>query len=187
MRPMSPMPPRRTARSVRRNPSAPRSSVGSRPGKKRPSISASADREGAWEQRLFLAEALLAAGIGSRRGGPRRPERRLLLRELADRRDLLVQERLEAPEPLEQGPDDSDVGHLAFRPVRLLLHPPADLLQLLGGFQEGLRDRVVRGADPALLSVAPQTAATVTESAHARRSEERRVGKECRSRWSPYH
>src|SRR2546426_8808694 len=23
--------------------------------------------------------------------------------------------------------------------------------------------------------------------AHARRSEERRVGKECRSRWSPYH
>ena len=24
-------------------------------------------------------------------------------------------------------------------------------------------------------------------SAHAERSEERRVGKECRSRWSPYH
>src|SRR3712207_9372873 len=27
----------------------------------------------------------------------------------------------------------------------------------------------------------------VREVEHARRSEERRVGKECRSRWSPYH
>ena len=25
------------------------------------------------------------------------------------------------------------------------------------------------------------------EKEHAKRSEERRVGKECRSRWSPYH
>src|SRR2546427_4852797 len=29
--------------------------------------------------------------------------------------------------------------------------------------------------------------ATVEQSGHAVRSEERRVGKECRSRWSPYH
>src|SRR5438874_8363281 len=29
--------------------------------------------------------------------------------------------------------------------------------------------------------------APVSAPAHARRSEERRVGKECRSRWSPYH
>src|SRR5260221_14259413 len=27
----------------------------------------------------------------------------------------------------------------------------------------------------------------LAEMVHARRSEERRVGKECRSRWSPYH
>ena len=27
----------------------------------------------------------------------------------------------------------------------------------------------------------------VAPAAHAQRSEERRVGKECRSRWSPYH
>ena len=27
----------------------------------------------------------------------------------------------------------------------------------------------------------------LAEIAHAHRSEERRVGKECRSRWSPYH
>ena len=28
---------------------------------------------------------------------------------------------------------------------------------------------------------------TVTVVSHGSRSEERRVGKECRSRWSPYH
>ena len=31
----------------------------------------------------------------------------------------------------------------------------------------------------------PETLRQVTQ--HAERSEERRVGKECRSRWSPYH
>src|SRR2546425_9775505 len=38
--------------------------------------------------------------------------------------------------------------------------------------------------------VHPQVASTLNELggvALARRSEERRVGKECRSRWSPYH
>ena len=30
-------------------------------------------------------------------------------------------------------------------------------------------------------------AGTLTALAHSSRSEERRVGKECRSRWSPYH
>src|SRR2546425_3527191 len=44
-----------------------------------------------------------------------------------------------------------------------------------GGHPGGPHERVVAPADP--------------EVAHAelRRSEERRVGKECRSRWSPYH
>src|SRR2546427_4629008 len=38
------------------------------------------------------------------------------------------------------------------------------------------------------LAVAQQTGgAVVIESREAERSEERRVGKECRSRWSPYH
>ena len=27
----------------------------------------------------------------------------------------------------------------------------------------------------------------ISEESHLKRSEERRVGKECRSRWSPYH
>ena len=31
------------------------------------------------------------------------------------------------------------------------------------------------------------TVATIGSDGHPQRSEERRVGKECRSRWSPYH
>src|SRR5260370_6044332 len=38
-----------------------------------------------------------------------------------------------------------------------------------------------------LYGVARQTALWGTETAAKQRSEERRVGKECRSRWSPYH
>ena len=34
---------------------------------------------------------------------------------------------------------------------------------------------------------AGNTCVTSTEYKETRRSEERRVGKECRSRWSPYH
>src|SRR2546421_12661098 len=37
------------------------------------------------------------------------------------------------------------------------------------------------------VSVGPQQAAETIRTALAMRSEERRVGKECRSRWSPYH
>src|SRR5258705_12026658 len=33
----------------------------------------------------------------------------------------------------------------------------------------------------------PKTARLVLDAAVLKRSEERRVGKECRSRWSPYH
>ena len=36
-------------------------------------------------------------------------------------------------------------------------------------------------------SVKDRVALSMIEDAEARRSEERRVGKECRSRWSPYH
>src|SRR3712207_9490485 len=61
-------------------------------------------------------------------------------------------------------------------------------LSLLGGGRaeasrvaEGVGRAVVEGrfaADPAAFAVADDVGA---------RSEERRVGKECRSRWSPYH
>ena len=38
-----------------------------------------------------------------------------------------------------------------------------------------------------LATAATLVAAQSGEDAHVARSEERRVGKECRSRWSPYH
>src|SRR5713226_203746 len=43
--------------------------------------------------------------------------------------------------------------------------------------------RAIQGA----WCIAPHTDNTVATAPLARRSEERRVGKECRSRWSPYH
>ena len=45
------------------------------------------------------------------------------------------------------------------------------------------RARLTKGIDAAIQIVGVDTA----ESRRDERSEERRVGKECRSRWSPYH
>src|SRR6266478_6636614 len=47
------------------------------------------------------------------------------------------------------------------------------------------RDAVVRAAVPLLAKVMPFVGHAAIRSRS--RSEERRVGKECRSRWSPYH
>src|SRR3712207_3452675 len=44
-----------------------------------------------------------------------------------------------------------------------------------------------RGHEHSFLRGAGERKATVTGDGGRRRSEERRVGKECRSRWSPYH
>src|SRR3712207_9346619 len=40
---------------------------------------------------------------------------------------------------------------------------------------------------PVIASLSRAAPADILRSAEALRSEERRVGKECRSRWSPYH
>ena len=48
-------------------------------------------------------------------------------------------------------------------------------------FVEGIRRAPDRG-----YTLTPAQTATALKNA-LRRSEERRVGKECRSRWSPYH
>src|ERR1041385_8493345 len=45
--------------------------------------------------------------------------------------------------------------------------------------------RLSRESD--LIVVAPASADLIAKLTHGIRSEERRVGKECRSRWSPYH
>ena len=42
--------------------------------------------------------------------------------------------------------------------------------------KDSIYSRIMQQGNPALLRIVPYT-----------RSEERRVGKECRSRWSPYH
>src|SRR3989440_3384721 len=52
------------------------------------------------------------------------------------------------------------------------------------------RDPAVDGVDvlpPVVVVVEHRRRPEPTERVDARRSEERRVGKECRSRWSPYH
>src|SRR5688572_33505478 len=61
----------------------------------------------------------------------------------------------------------SDLLRLRPKPLRLL---------------SSLRHRRVLSRPPA-----PSRPTTATSAARSSRSEERRVGKECRSRWSPYH
>src|SRR3989454_11419182 len=61
----------------------------------------------------------------------------------------------------------------------------------------GLRDKVIpmaraavaAGADGIMIEVHPDPERALSDGAQTLfpRSEERRVGKECRSRWSPYH
>src|SRR5215510_15957175 len=63
--------------------------------------------------------------------------------------------------------------------------------------EDGIRDGHVTGVQtcalpisrPCFIPSAPSSSVSAQRSSHARvaRSEERRVGKECRSRWSPYH
>ena len=42
-------------------------------------------------------------------------------------------------------------------------------------------------SDPGMTMIENLTAFNVLQQSFLERSEERRVGKECRSRWSPYH
>src|SRR2546425_13039062 len=54
------------------------------------------------------------------------------------------------------------------------------------GQGEDERDRCGDGSQHEA-SFLSSVSGTIGRSSHGRRSEERRVGKECRSRWSPYH
>src|SRR3712207_7680347 len=63
------------------------------------------------------------------------------------------------------------------QPVRQRLDQP----RVLGELADAL------AVDQAELGVAPAHQRGQAELGRAERSEERRVGKECRSRWSPYH
>src|SRR2546426_5712782 len=90
-------------------------------------------------------------------------------------------ERQERGEMLRRAPADGD-GVLE---VSLDLLPLGDLdrgdvggVELLGELRVGDLDRLL---------AATRSELHQRDRAHDQRSEERRVGKECRSRWSPYH
>ena len=53
-----------------------------------------------------------------------------------------------------------------------------------------IEDQIARGTDAIVICGTTGECSTMTDEeqlAAIKRSEERRVGKECRSRWSPYH
>src|SRR5260370_2374498 len=69
-------------------------------------------------------------------------------------------------------------------PAVLMMRLSSKRLALLDRVTEGLR---VAGCLPGYSSARPGGGDSRARPQGAPRSEERRVGKECRSRWSPYH
>ena len=69
------------------------------------------------------------------------------------------------------------------------------MLSELGKYLGGSKMRVIFMGTPdfsvgtleAIIEAGHEVALVVTQPDKPKRSEERRVGKECRSRWSPYH
>src|SRR2546426_12370473 len=87
--------------------------------------------------------------------------------------------------PCQDGTPTRFYAHAGGRPAVLLFYDAAGVDDLLR-FAEALTD----GADSAVALFAVQRGTpTMTPQVFSgrARSEERRVGKECRSRWSPYH
>src|SRR3712207_9129972 len=63
-----------------------------------------------------------------------------------------------------------------------MAHPTIEWKQIAG-----MRDRCVHGYDRIDLQAVWEVVSRDAPALEQYRSEERRVGKECRSRWSPYH
>ena len=74
--------------------------------------------------------------------------------------------------------DDALSQHLA----RLIFEGPDETLKLTANTQPAIMTTSVA----ALRALENELGVVLSPACH-RRSEERRVGKECRSRWSPYH
>src|SRR3712207_1603615 len=67
-------------------------------------------------------------------------------------------------------------------------HPASSVLKLRGSeLQQAATELLVDIAGPLSLASFAGEGSEVPDWARVARSEERRVGKECRSRWSPYH
>src|SRR3989449_10496867 len=93
-------------------------------------------------------------------------------------RGRMVREQLEDPNPLVHAVASlkPDTQHLL---LPFIMRPLVELkVAALPGPLDAPAGEDARHVDHVLLRVA---------AVHAERSEERRVGKECRSRWSPYH
>ena len=60
-------------------------------------------------------------------------------------------------------------------------------VSLVGAFEEAVPADAARGYVARSVEALARHAATIEDNYGLTRSEERRVGKECRSRWSPYH
>ena len=63
---------------------------------------------------------------------------------------------------------------------------PAQTRENIMGTME-INPLLVKLSVPMMISMLVQALYNVVDSVFVSRSEERRVGKECRSRWSPYH
>src|SRR3712207_8714810 len=79
-----------------------------------------------------------------------------------------------------------DIGGLEFRRV-LFRSRPGFLPGLRAIFEYDFRDRLPEIECPTLIIWGEDDMLVPKRDADEYRSEERRVGKECRSRWSPYH
>src|SRR2546426_11972912 len=100
--------------------------------------------------------------------------------EVAPRGDLEVEERV-ARQRLEHVVEEAD-ARLDLRPAGAIETHPHPHFGLLG-----LARHLAGAAHPRISASARATAVTSSSVPAVIRSEERRVGEECRSRWSPYH
>ena len=101
-------------------------------------------------------------------------ERQLWLSVMKAQKELGIEIPAEAPAAYEKVLDQVDLGSIAEREkvTRHDVKARIEEFNDLAGFEE-----IHKG----------MTSRDLTENVEQLRSEERRVGKECRSRWSPYH
>ena len=79
-------------------------------------------------------------------------------------------------------------NELFTQPNTILLDGGMGTMLQAAGLKLGARPEELNITDPQLIeSIHSRYAAAGSRIINANRSEERRVGKECRSRWSPYH
>src|SRR2546425_11063017 len=79
------------------------------------------------------------------------------------------------------------VANLTVLGARLLIGIVSGSMAILGGALDAAVDALNNVLALTVVRVASKEPDEEHPYGHGKRSEERRVGKECRSRWSPYH